>query len=71
VKKIVFIMLLTFITTAFAEEGSKLARYSMVPDQEQGVWIFDANWSRVTHCRYEIDKEKDVIICSDWLPVTN
>ena len=62
-------MLLTFTTTAFADEGSKTERYKIVADKEQGVWILDTVWSQVVHCRYELKKEKDVIACSDWLPV--
>ena len=68
-KKIVLIMLLTFTTIAFADEGSvSVVKYTMVADQEKGVWILDSVWSQVKHCWYESDKENE-IICSAWLPV--
>ena len=45
-KNLLFIMLLTFTTMAYADEG----RYTMVKD-DYGVYILDSETGKVKHCR--------------------
>ena len=44
-EKLLFIMLLTFTTMAYADEG----RYTMVKD-DYGVYILDSETGKVKHC---------------------
>jgi len=59
-KKILMIMLLTFTTMAYADEG----RYTMVnkPEGSWGVWILDSEQGKLKYCSYPSD-EMD---CSKW-----
>lgn len=58
-KKILLIMLLTFTSMTYADEG----RYTMVTVPANGdVWIIDSVKARVKHCWYYHGK----INCTEW-----
>ena len=66
-KKILLVLLLSFTTLASADEE----RYSMLVDKVEGggIWILDAERGQVKHCWYQISKERDAVICSDWTEI--
>jgi len=64
-KKLLLIMLLTFTTMTYADEG----RYTMVnkPDGSSGVWILDSAQGILKYCVKEwIKNDIYEIHCSKW-----
>ena len=61
-KKILFVILLTFTTFANADEG----RYTMVQD-EWGVYILDTQEGELKYCKKIKTSNSDTkVTCSDW-----
>ena len=63
-KKILMIMLLTFTTMAYADEG----RYTMVnkPEGSSGVWILDSERGKLKYCNRFWNNKIFEIDCSKW-----
>ena len=59
-KKLLMIMLLTFTTMAYADEG----RYTMVnkPEGSYSVWILDSERGKLKYCW----RDKGEIHCYKW-----
>jgi len=65
-KKILLIMLLTFTSMTYADEG----RYTMVAESNSGnVWITDSVIGRVKQCWYSDTSFR--IICTSWYDLSD